>query len=95
MQSDPFWKRSGFWAACAATLPFLYAVIEMAASGTRVPMEVTTATLLAWGAFFTGATIRPSVSARRARQEQDTIRILLEQQRQRIRILSEKSGDAP
>ena len=66
MKSDPLWKRSGFWAAIAASVPLLYAAI----SG-EVPQELVVATIGAWAAFFTAAKARPSNANKKVQQVLD------------------------
>ena len=53
--NDPFWKRSGFWTALAATVPLGFSL----AAGT-VTQEIVIAVLGAWGTFFTVAATRPT-----------------------------------
>ena len=53
--NDPFWKRSGFWTALAATVPLVFSIV----SGT-VTQEIVIAVVGAWGTFFTVAAARPT-----------------------------------
>lgn len=57
MRPDPFYRRSGFWAAVGATIPIVYAAIDGA-----VPMTLTIAVVSAWAGFFTAQRARPSNS---------------------------------
>ncbi len=75
MRPDPFYRRSGFWAAAIASVPLAFAAFK----GTVTP-ELVVATLGAWGAFFTAQRVRPSNSNR-------DVRALLEQQAEHIKNL--------
>lgn len=80
MQPDPLWRRTGFWAAIAASVPLVYAII----SG-EVPQELVVATLGAWAAFFTAAKARPS-NANKA------VREVIADQERRISVLRRTNG---
>lgn len=54
--SDPFWKKSGFWTAIAATVPLVYAFINKTST-----VELVVAVVGAWGTFFTSAAVRGPV----------------------------------
>lgn len=80
MRPDPFYRRSGFWAALLATVPLGFAI----ARGT-VSEELVGAVVLAWGAFFTAKQARPSNSNQSVLER-------MEAQQQLIRQLRTGSG---
>jgi len=85
-QPDPFWKRSGFWAALSASVAALVAILPE----WEPHLKALGVIIVAWGGFFTAAQLRPSVAEKRIQGDATRVMALLEEQRERIRALEEE-----
>lgn len=65
MKPDPFYRRSGFWTALVASVPFILAVIRWGFGGDPVVDEDLALFGGVWGTYFTATTVRRSVSTKR------------------------------
>jgi len=87
MTPDPFWQRTGFWAALMATVPLVFALLN----GTVSP-ELVAATIGAWGAFATGAKIRKSVNVRTVDKQNEWVIGQMRHQAEHIHRLESLNG---
>lgn len=83
---DPFWRRSGFWVALAATVD---ALLIVATPAWETWVRFIAALIPPWAAFFTAAALRRSADTKRLQDDAQRVMALLEEQRARIRALED------
>ena len=80
---DPFYKRSGFWTALAASVPLVWSL----AHGTCT-QEIIVATIIAWGTFFTAAGRRKTVNVKRVEEKAELVNAKIDEQAALIQTLT-------